>query len=95
MTGILQRVYKVFDPTAPVEADATDLYVELDSVRGDAGAVGRLASHIQLSPAVPTCQLLAGHHGSGKSTELRQLQAKLEEGERRVFVVFVEALAAC
>lgn len=92
MTDLLQRVYAVFDPTAPVAAGAKDIYVELDKVRGNAGAVAKLARHIQLSRTNPTCQLLAGHRGCGKSTELRRLQAQLEDGPPPIFVVFVEAL---
>lgn len=89
MSDVLERVYRVFDP-APLEADQDDLYVDLDEVRGEAGLVNRLATRIRLSEQ-RTCQLLAGHHGSGKSTELKRLQRELETGDKRFFVVFCEA----
>jgi len=82
----LKRVYKAFDP-APLSAEETDLYVELDEVRGSLGLVDRMAKSIRLSDR-PTCQLLAGHRGSGKSTELRRLEQELEkDGEGKFFVV--------
>jgi len=85
MTMDLKKVYKAFDP-APLSADETDLYVELDEVRGSLGLVDRMAKSIRLSDR-PTCQLLAGHRGSGKSTELRRLERELESGDEKFFVV--------
>lgn len=89
MSDTLERVYRVFDP-GPLEADQDDLYVNLDDVRGEADVVNRIATRIRLSDR-STCQLLSGHHGSGKSTELKRLQRELENGEKRFFVVFCEA----
>lgn len=89
MSDVLERVYKVFDP-APLEADEVDLYIDLDAVRGEGAVVDHLAQRIRLS-AKPTCLLLTGHRGSGKSTELKRLQRELENGEKRFFVVFCEA----
>jgi len=86
----IKRIYQVFDP-APLSAEQTDLYVDLDAVRGSSGLINRMAQHIRLS-ASPTCQLLAGHRGSGKSTELRRLQGVLENGEDKLFTVFCEIL---
>ncbi len=40
---------------------------------------------------MPTCQVLAGHNGSGKSTELFRLKKMLEEGDEQFFVVYVTA----
>ncbi|MBN1866577.1 AAA family ATPase [Candidatus Sumerlaeota bacterium] len=90
-TDLLQKAYRIFDP-APLQSDENDkdLYVDLDAVRGSAGVVKRMANKIRLS-AKPTCQLLAGHRGSGKSTELRRLQNELDAGEDRIFAVFCEA----
>jgi hypothetical protein len=82
----VKKIYQVFDP-APLSAEQTDLYVDLDAVRGSSGLINRLAQNIRLS-ASPTCQLLAGHIGSGKSTELRRLQKELESGEGKLFTVF-------
>lgn len=86
----IKKIYQVFDP-APLSADQTDLYVDLDTVRGSSGLINRLAQHIRLS-ASSTCQLLAGHIGSGKSTELRRLQKELESGKEKIFTVFCEIL---
>ena len=90
MSYDLKRIYQVFDP-APLTADETDLYVDLDKVRGSSGLVNKLAQTIRLS-GKPTCQLLAGHRGSGKSTELQRLQGKLESGQEKFFTVFCEIL---
>lgn len=80
------RVYHQF-ATAPLLADQTDLYVDLDSVRGNTTIVSRLERKIRLSQGT-TSQVLAGHRGSGKSTELYLLQQALETVEPRYFVVF-------
>ena len=89
MSADIKAVYRVFDP-APLLAEDTGLYVDLDEVRGDAAIVRRLADRIRLSDR-PTCQILAGHRGSGKSTERRRLQHELETGGKRLFVVFCES----
>ena len=75
----MKRVYKLFDP-APLGDDRADLYVNLDSVRGSAGLVRRMAQKIRLSDP-PTCQVIAGHRGSGKSTELWRLGRELTHPE--------------
>src|SRR5712691_5000575 len=87
MTADLQtRVYRQF-ATTPLRAEQTDLYVDLDSVRGAAGIVPRLAQRIRLANR-ETSQVITGHRGSGKSTELYLLQKALESGEPKYFVVF-------
>jgi hypothetical protein len=88
---ILERVYQAFDPQKPLEAADTDRYVNLDEVRGSTGFVQRLAEPIFLS-AKPTCQIVTGHHGSGKSTELLRLQRELQQHRKKPFVVYCEAL---
>jgi hypothetical protein len=88
MDDLIQRVYRNFS-TAPLDAQS-ELYVELDSARGNEHLVGRLERRIQLADN-PTCQVLAGHKGSGKSTELRRLQKKLESGGKKFFTVLCEA----
>lgn len=88
MADLAKRVYRAFDP-APLTAESNDLYVELDDVRGNLGLVNNLAKRIRLSEK-PTCQIVAGHRGSGKTTELRRLQQELETGPEKVFVVFCE-----
>jgi hypothetical protein len=84
---LTRKVYQVFDP-APLRATQTDLYVDLDPVRGSPNAVAHLANRILLSNK-PTCQIIAGHRGCGKSTELRRLQRSLTE--KCLFVVYCEA----
>ncbi len=82
-----RRIYQQFD-TFPLKADQTDLYVDLDDVRGSAAIVPRIADRIKFAQR-PTSQVLAGHRGSGKSTELYLLQKALEDLEEpRYFVVF-------
>ena len=87
-TERLQAVYRAFDPQ-PLLPEDHDLYVSLDEVRGTTGIVDRLATRIRLADR-PTCQILAGHRGSGKSTELRRLQHQLEHEEPKHFVVFFD-----
>ena len=86
----IKKIYQAFDPE-PLSAEQTDLYVDLDAVRGSSGLVNELAQRIQLSKST-TCQLLAGHRGSGKTTELRRLQRELESGKEKYFAVFCEIL---
>jgi hypothetical protein len=85
----VQKVYQVFDP-GPLKPEETELYVDLDDVRGSPGIVNNLERRIRLADK-PTCQIVAGHRGSGKSTELRRLQKKLEPGPKPLFVVYCEA----
>jgi len=87
---LVQRVYSVFEPK-PLGPDQQSLYVDLDAVRGNTDVVSRLARTIQLSEGNPTCQVLAGHRGSGKSTELLRLKERLETGSPAMFVVYVRA----
>lgn len=82
----VKQIYQVFDP-APLRPDQSDLYVDLDDARGDTGIVNSLSQRILLSDR-PTCQILAGHKGSGKSTELYRLKQELER--QHFFVVLVD-----
>jgi hypothetical protein len=88
MPDEIKNIYQAFDPS-PLKADDTDLYVDLDEVRGSSGLVHKLAQTIKLSETTTT-QLLAGHIGSGKSTELRLLQKQLQDDG--YFVVFCQIL---
>jgi hypothetical protein len=88
MSDDLKRIYQAFDPS-PLKAEETDLYVDLDAVRGSDEPVNKLAQTIKLS-ASTTTQLFAGHIGSGKSTELRLLQKQLQDDG--YFVVFCQIL---
>ncbi len=55
-----------------------DYYVDLADGRGE-DVVKRMRRAIAVSPNKPTCQLLAGHIGSGKTTELLRLKTELEQ----------------
>ncbi len=74
-----------FDATSPSKtlfvADSEldqKYYIDFSSVRGGK-IIEDLRDNITLwSPEQPTCQLLTGHIGCGKSTELLRLKAELE-----------------
>ncbi len=88
----LQKIYSVF-ALSPLRPDQQAMYVNLGDVRSDPGMVRGMAQKIRLSDE-PTCQVLTGHRGSGKSTELGRLCQDLEnpiEGEAGYFVVRVQA----
>ena len=92
MNAQLPKIYAAFSP-APLQSGQQDLYINLDDVRGNTGIVQRMAQKIRLADE-PTCQVLTGHRGSGKSTELWRLRHALQEpsGEApRLFVVQVQA----
>lgn len=84
-----KQVYAMFSPF-PLTVEQNNLYVDLDKVRGQADIINRLSQRIRLSPDKATCQVLAGHSGCGKSTELMRLQATLESIEPKYFVVFCD-----
>jgi energy-coupling factor transporter ATP-binding protein EcfA2 len=71
----IQQVYRLFSP-APLCEGQDNLYVDLDPVRGSAGLLRSMARKIRFSDQ-PTCQVIAGHRGSGKSTELWRLAGEL------------------
>ncbi|MBW8017155.1 MAG: hypothetical protein FVQ82_13295 [Planctomycetes bacterium] len=77
-----KKLYNIFDP----DICRNDLYVSLDEARGNQSVINELANTIYLSDK-PVYQLLAGHRGSGKSTELSLLKNKLKSGTDKYFVV--------
>jgi hypothetical protein len=87
---LLQNIYAAFSP-APLTEQDSELYVDLDAVRGEADIVKRMSFKMRLSQGKPTCQVLAGHRGSGKSTEFYRLRRELEKGDPKMFVVFCTA----
>ncbi len=92
MSDLLKNIYAAFNPT-PLHKGQQDLYVDLDSVRGDSSVVNQMKQKVLLSDG-PSCQVLTGHRGSGKSTELWQLRYALENhahANERIFVVQVQA----
>lgn len=91
MSSLAKQVYAAFDP-APLKPGQQDLYVDLEAVRGTGQVVRHLERKIRFADA-PTCQVLTGHRGSGKSTELWRLRHALQEftDGQRYFVVQVQA----
>lgn len=87
---LLKNVYRIFSPW-PLTQDDVRLYVDLEAVRGETGFVESLANKIELE-GQPTCQLLTGHLGSGKSTELGQLKGRLEHTTPKPFVLVCDIL---
>jgi hypothetical protein len=63
-----KAIYAAFSPS-PLTAEQNALYIDLDKVRGSAGVVPVLERHIRLAGSA-TSQVLAGHKGTGKTTEL-------------------------
>ncbi len=87
-----QEIYSIFAPR-PLHDGQQDLFTNLDDVRGHSNIVKLMAEKIRLADG-PTHQILTGHNGSGKSTELWQLSQALQEtrdGSARFFVVRVQA----
>ncbi len=92
MSDLPKRIYNAFDPV-PLHKGQQDLYINLDDVRGHSGIVSHLKTKIHLANG-PSCQVLTGHRGSGKSTELWQLRQSLEKigsDGKKYFVVQVQA----
>jgi hypothetical protein len=82
----------VFSPS-PLRPEQHELYINLDDVRGQSGTIQRMAQKIRLADQ-PICQVLTGHRGSGKSTELGRLRHSLQEhqdADSRFFVVQIQA----
>jgi len=83
---VIQKVYKRFSPSRPLEAE-DPLYVDCDGERHTLGFREILADEIRKSHA-PTCQLLSGGRGCGKTTDLFRLRHQLVTGEPAYFVVY-------
>ena len=71
-----QRLWDTFDPILPLPPN-DERYVDCNAARGSVGLLDRLAQTILLS-SDKTTQLLSGHRGIGKTTELLRLQDQLE-----------------
>lgn len=89
-----KKYYNLCDPQEPLEPD-DERNVDIDSlegarVRGD-NWVERLASKIELSNR-PVFELFTGLPGSGKSTELRRLAARLRDPkDGRMLPILIDA----
>ncbi|BAY33384.1 hypothetical protein NIES2107_52800 [Nostoc carneum NIES-2107] len=70
------------------KAEDRQYYIDFSSVRGGE-IIKEIARTITLSPDEQTCQLLTGHIGCGKSTELLRLKSELEK--QKIHVVYFES----
>ncbi|HEX2689493.1 MAG TPA: hypothetical protein VHN14_22885 [Kofleriaceae bacterium] len=87
----MQALYNRCNPDEPLNPD-DERYVDIDEhgVRG-AQWSRKLARQIELSN-VPVCQLFTGLRGTGKSTEIRRLAARLANpGKRNLLPVLIDA----
>ncbi len=84
----LRDAYNACHPDRPLEPD-DPRYVDLSEHRGGFNLVGRLSWSIENTrPTDYLKQLVSGHRGSGKSTELKRLQRKLEKED--FIVVYID-----
>lgn len=88
----LPRFYRAANPSRPLKVAQTEdrrYYIDFSSVRGGdiVSEIGRTI--VRLSPDEPTTQLLTGHIGCGKSTELFRLKGGLEQ--QNFHVVYFES----
>ncbi len=77
----LRRFFRASNPSKTLNlsnAEDRKYYIDFSSVRGT-NIIRELRRTIIFSGEEPTCQLFTGHIGCGKSTELSQLKAELEE----------------
>jgi hypothetical protein len=84
---IRKKLFNVFNPMEPLPAH-DPRYVDCSVERGSQGLLDILGDTIALSDK-PTCQLLSGNTGCGKTTELWRLRERLEKS--RYFVVYCES----
>lgn len=87
----LQELYNRCNPDEPLSpGDERNVDIDLHGVRG-AHWTNKLARQIELS-RTPVCQLFTGLRGTGKSTEIRRLAARLSDPTRRnLLTVLIDA----
>ncbi|MBE7385989.1 MAG: ATP-binding protein [Leptolyngbya sp. SIO1E4] len=78
----INRFFKASNPSSPIQDNR--YYIDFSEVRGGDIVQELARTIIRLSPDEPTTQLLTGHIGSGKSTELFRLKAQLEAADYHV-----------
>ena len=84
----VDETYHACHPEIPLEA-GDPRYVDLTDVRGGFNLAKVLAKRIKRTPPpIFHKQLITGHRGCGKSTELKQLKARLEK--LGFFVVYID-----
>ena len=84
---VLRRLFNAFDPIEPLNPEDAR-YVDWNKARKSENLLNELRRTIELTKR-PTCQLLSGHRGCGKTTELFRLRRKLEQDH--YFVVYCES----
>lgn len=87
----IKKLFQIANPSRTL--DLTNLedqkyYIDFSEVRGS-NLISKLRRTIELSENQPTCQLFTGHIGCGKSTELSNLRAKLQD--KNYHVVYFES----
>ncbi len=88
MSDMITALFNVFDPHKALPPN-DPRYVECSEERGSVGLFEGIAHTIQRAKE-QTCQLLSGHRGCGKTTELFRLKQVLLTQEPRHFVVYCE-----
>lgn len=85
------EIFHMFDPHEPLRP-GDPRYVECSTERGSTGLLGKMEKMIRLASG-HTCQLLSGHRGCGKTTELFRLGKELSDVKsgQRYFVVYCES----
>lgn len=84
----LDQAYRACDPDKPLAAD-DERYVDLSEVRGTRVLATKIARRIsRCDKSQFHQQLITGHRGCGKSTELLRLKKELEESN--FFVVYID-----
>jgi AAA ATPase domain len=82
-----QHLFNAFNPIEPLPPEDSR-YVDWNKARSSENLLIELSGTIGLTNG-PTCQLLSGHRGCGKTTELFRLRRQLEN--ESYFVVYCES----
>ncbi|MGP8329722.1 MAG: hypothetical protein ACT6FF_05345 [Methanosarcinaceae archaeon] len=84
----IDDAYHACHPELPLEAD-DNRYIRLTDVRGGLDLATVICRRIRRTQApVYHKQLITGHRGCGKSTELKQLQARLRQ--EKYFAIYID-----
>jgi hypothetical protein len=85
-----RKAYGAFRPDEALPS-GDDRYVDFSAERGSAGLIATMANNIRLDESGRSCQLLCGHRGGGKTTEINHLLRDLRTQAPPYFVVYCEA----
>ncbi len=84
----LDDLFRACDPEKPLTADDIQRYVDLSDARGTKNLASSITRKIMRSQPDYHQQLVTGHRGCGKSTELLRLKASLED--KQFFTVYLD-----